>query len=139
MSGSPGADASVISDVAADVAVEPTTPDRLRVRTADTDIEQQEEGEMFLTSATPDTVIVAGPIVITDVWTPPFTTSGVLFVSLHTKATCDSEVTRPHMAARNLDPPLHGVRMAVKTGEFLCARGTGLLLQWSGYRPYPSS
>ena len=142
MSGSQAIDASAISDVAADTAAGPA-PDRLRTRTADTDIDQQEEGETVLQPAALDVVAVAGPIMITDIWTPEITSIASLVISLHANSTCDAAITRPHMSERELVGarvlPLHGIRLAVKAGEFLCARSSGAVLRWSGYRPYPAS
>lgn len=143
MSGSRGTDAGVVADAVADSPT-PTAPDRLRVRTADTDIDQQDGGETTLIPSTADAVVATGPVIITDIWTPEITSISGLIISLHSNATCDAPVAQPRLSSYELVGarvlPLHGVRLALKAGEFLCARSTGAFaVQWSGYRPYPSN
>jgi hypothetical protein len=139
-------DAHAADSIAGDVAStdaplqETTVPDRLRVRTADSDVDQLEEGSKGVPGRNLPILVVAGPIVITDVW-PTGSTTGLGF-SLGTAEDCSGLVTRGQVALRHLGTPIHNVRVAVKAGEFLCISNVSdsfANFEWSGYRPYAAN
>lgn len=139
---SPVVDAHAADSAAIDAPPTGTTvPDRLRVRTAEGDIDQLEEGTTSVPARTNlPILVVAGPIVLTDVW--PATGSANMSLLVSSTQDCGSFAMRPQIAVRHLGTAIHNVRVAVKAGEFLCAsNGTDSFasFEWSGYRPYPAN
>lgn len=139
-SSSPVVDAHAADSAAIDTPTPGTTvPDRLRVRTADGDIDQLEEGSTSVPARTnPPILVVAGPIVLTDVW--PATGSANVSLDVSSAQDCSNLAMRPQIAVRHLGTAIHNVRVAVKAGEFLCASNVTdsfASFEWSGYRPYP--
>ncbi len=117
----------------------PQSLDRLRVRTADTDIEQQVEDTVHIADSGAFIAVAAGPVVITDSWTSDPKLSGHEMV-VAGDLTCGTSATRPKVARRELTGPLHGLRIIARAGEYLCVGagvgGIGVDLAWSGYKPY---
>ena len=131
-------DAAVVPDVAADTAsVDPPVPDRLRVRTADTDLDQLAQGTGQAGAATV-TLVASGPLVITDLWLSASSSDRVTFFTNLAQdcSPIDGQIADTFTVAQ----PTHGVRIVVKAGQALCADSTfGTSVPWTGYRPYPAN
>jgi len=143
-SGTSSRDAAVVRDVAADTAgvdtptpVDTPVPDRLRVRTADTDLDQLVQGTGQAGAAIL-TLVASGPLVITDLWLSAASSDRVTFFTNRAQdcSALDGQIPDTFTVAQ----PTHGVRIVVKAGQALCADSTfGAAVPWTGYRPYPAN
>ncbi len=101
-----------------------------KVLTADTDLSRQEGGLLRLTTVTE---VVAGPVVVTD-----------LFANNRDSSSSEAHAWLSTTACTGLPPPqaielggYHVSRLFVRAGERLCASAFGSQsLSWAGFRPY---
>src|ERR1041385_1654158 len=109
-----------------------------QVRTADTDALQSENGVVDVDVS--GKVVIAGPIVITDIWEVQRVNTQQITMYSDTSVSCNGG--RPgdsKLFLEGITVPIHGVRIAVRSADYLCARAfgaTGARIVWSGYAPY---
>jgi len=108
----------------------------LNVRTADTDASRLVSG--FVPTSASNTVVVTGPVVITDV--RPDSNGSAVF-QIGTGATCPPSA--PHYftvntaASTGAVNTIHGGRILVPAGSVLCvSSSTNGEVLWAGFKPY---
>jgi hypothetical protein len=109
-----------------------------QVRTADTDALQSENGVVDVDVS--GKVVIAGPIVITDIWEVQSVNTQQITMYSDTSVSCNGgHPGDSKLFLEGITVPIHGVRIAVRSADYLCAstfRTTGARIVWSGYAPY---
>lgn len=106
-------------------------PGVAKVVTADTDIAQYVSGTTAVPGANGRVKVIDGPFFLTDVF-------GGGELHLAKGADCDAEPIGPGLLTVSMGPgtpQIHGIRLAVLSGQTLCAF-VGGSITFQGFRPY---